>query len=189
MNQLIRQPGDPLLRGLLWLALGRYLYRFTFHNWYPLRWMILSLFGAKVAPDIRFRRTAEIDRPWNLTVGSQTVVGDRAVLRCRAPITIGAECTISQMAVLSTEVYQPNREGFAPHVGPITIDDHCWIATDTFVMPDVHLHEGVVIGARSLVEKDVSSWTVAAGQPATERQKRKFNGHPSSTQQEQTTGS
>ena len=93
------------------------------------------------------------------------------------------------MAMLSTEVYEPNREGYASRVGPITIDDHCWIATDTFVMPDVHLHEGVVIGARSLVEKDVASWIVAAGQPATERQKRKFNGLTSTSQQEQTTGS
>jgi putative colanic acid biosynthesis acetyltransferase WcaF len=48
---------------------------------------------------------------------------------------------------------------------PITIGDHCWIAAESMVMPGINIAEGSVIGARSLVTKDMPSWSVCAGHP------------------------
>lgn len=178
MSSTRTHSADPLMRRLIWRAVGRHLYRWTFHNWYPLRRSILRFFGAQVADDIRFRRTVEIDRPWNLKVGKLAVIGDHALLQCRAPITIGDECTISQMVLLCTEIRDPGQERCPIRIAPIIIEDHCWVAADSMVTPGVHMHEGAVVGARSLVELDIPAWNIVAGQPATIRRKRTYSaGH------------
>lgn len=40
------------------------------------------------------------------------------------------------------------------------------IGMDTFVMPGVTIGEGAIVGAGSLVTKDVPAWTIATGRPA-----------------------
>jgi len=49
---------------------------------------------------------------------------------------------------------------------PITIGNDVYIGTDTFVMMGVNIGNNVVIGARSLITKDVPDNSVAAGHPA-----------------------
>ena len=41
-----------------------------------------------------------------------------------------------------------------------------WIATGAYVLPGVTIGEGSVVGAGSVVTKDVEPWTVVAGNPA-----------------------
>jgi len=48
---------------------------------------------------------------------------------------------------------------------PITVEDNVWLAADVFVHPGVTIGEGAVIGARSVVVKDMPAWTVCAGHP------------------------
>ena len=40
-----------------------------------------------------------------------------------------------------------------------------WLAAECFVMPGVSIGDGAVIGARSVVTKDMAAWTVCAGHP------------------------
>ena len=49
--------------------------------------------------------------------------------------------------------------------GPITIEDHVWIAAESFVHPNVVIREGAVIGARSVVLHEMPAWSVCAGHP------------------------
>ncbi|MBL4902025.1 MAG: hypothetical protein JKY62_05185 [Desulfocapsa sp.] len=49
---------------------------------------------------------------------------------------------------------------------PITIGDQCWICADSFIGPGVVINEGAVVGARSVVIKDVKVWSIVAGNPA-----------------------
>jgi acetyltransferase-like isoleucine patch superfamily enzyme len=42
----------------------------------------------------------------------------------------------------------------------------CLIGMDTIIMPGVTVGEGAIIGAGSLVSKDIPAWTIAAGRPA-----------------------
>lgn len=157
---------DPFIRMFLWRTLGAPLFRASFHNWYPVRRAILRLFGTRLAPTTRFRNTARIDRPWNLRAGKLTMIGDDAHIRARAPVTIGDRCVISQLAMLSTVARQPDAAGFPKKIAPITIEDDCWIAADTLVMPGVTVLAGTVVGARSLVVNDLPGWSIAFGEPA-----------------------
>lgn len=49
---------------------------------------------------------------------------------------------------------------------PITIEDKVWIGFDVTILKGVTIGEGAVIGAKSVVTKDVPAWTVVAGNPA-----------------------
>ena len=51
-------------------------------------------------------------------------------------------------------------------VKPIVLKKGCLIGMESFVMPGVTIGEGAVVGAGSLVTKDVPAWTVATGRPA-----------------------
>lgn len=48
----------------------------------------------------------------------------------------------------------------------ITLKKGCLIATNTMIMPGVTIGEGAIVGAYSLVMKDIPPWTVAIGRPA-----------------------
>lgn len=168
---------DPFLRSLLWRLIGRHLYRLTFHNWYEPRRILLRLFGAEIHPKADIRPTIELDRPWNFAAGELTLIGDHAVFRARARLSIGARCVISQYAVLSTEALSPESDSVvadgAIHA-PITIEDDCWVAAEALIMPGVTVGAGAVVGARSLVDQSIPPWSIAAGEPATIRGTRQF---------------
>lgn len=51
-------------------------------------------------------------------------------------------------------------------VNPIVLKKGCLIGMECFVMPGVTVGEGAIVGAGSLVTKDIPSWTIAAGRPA-----------------------
>jgi len=50
--------------------------------------------------------------------------------------------------------------------GAIRLCKNCAIGTGTLVMPGVTVGEGAVVGAGSLVTKDIPAWTIAIGRPA-----------------------
>jgi acetyltransferase-like isoleucine patch superfamily enzyme len=49
---------------------------------------------------------------------------------------------------------------------PIRICDHAWIGINCIILKGVTIGEGAIIGAGSVVTKDVPPWTVAGGNPA-----------------------
>lgn len=49
---------------------------------------------------------------------------------------------------------------------PIHLCKNCAIGTGTLIMPGVTVGEGAVVGAGSLLTKDIPAWTIAVGRPA-----------------------
>lgn len=56
---------------------------------------------------------------------------------------------------------------------PIVIGKNCWFGDRVFIMPGVTIGNGVVVGAGSVVTKDIQSNCIAAGAPA--KIKKKFS--------------
>jgi maltose O-acetyltransferase len=65
---------------------------------------------------------------------------------------------------------QPNESRIAPYVnshrGSITVGPDAWIGTGAVVLPGVTVGEGAVVGANSVVTRDVPPYTVVGGAPA-----------------------
>lgn len=49
---------------------------------------------------------------------------------------------------------------------PIHIGNNTWLGFDSCIMPGVHVGEGSIVGARSVVFDDVEPYTIVAGNPA-----------------------
>lgn len=49
---------------------------------------------------------------------------------------------------------------------PIVVKDKAWIGMNAIILKGVTIGEGAVVGAGSVVTKDVADWTVVAGNPA-----------------------
>lgn len=52
------------------------------------------------------------------------------------------------------------------HISSVEIGDNVWIGEHVVVMPGVRIGKGSVIGANSVVSRDIPDYTVAVGQPA-----------------------
>lgn len=143
------------------------------HAW---RAFLLRLFGAKIARGVHIYPRAIIWAPWNLEVGEESGVADSAILYNQAPIKLGRRVVISQGTHLCTGTHDYENPGFPLYAKPITVGDHAWVAAECFVHPGINIAEGAVIGARSVVTKDMPAWTVCAGHPCQPIKPRKFEG-------------
>jgi len=151
---------------LLWNLIGQPVFRLTFHNWYETRARILRLFGARIARDTRIRARITIEQPWNLTMGSNSCIGDRSIVYCLGKITLGDNVSISQGVHLCAGTHDFTKYNLPLLRPPIAIEEHAWVAADAFVGPNVTVGEGAILGARSCAMKDLEPWTIYAGNPA-----------------------
>ncbi|MDH4236354.1 MAG: hypothetical protein OEV17_03815 [Nitrospira sp.] len=51
-------------------------------------------------------------------------------------------------------------------VGKVDIHDKAWIGLDAIILKGVTIGEGAIVGAGSVVSKDVPPFTIVAGNPA-----------------------
>lgn len=168
INQRVTSPtttGTKLGR-LLWAAVEMTLYRWSFHTFDGWRCMLLRLFGAKIGPRCAIRRTSRVYYPWNLTMGSVSCLGDDVVIYNLAPVTLGDRVTISQEAYICAGTHDYNLISMPLITKPIVLKDDSWICARVFVSPGVTVGEGGIVGAGSVVTRDVADWTIVAGNPA-----------------------
>ncbi len=151
---------------VLWNSIGQRAFRCTFHNWYGLRNALLRVFGASVGSPVRIRPTVLVEQPWNLSIGNNSSIGDRAVVYCLGKVTIGNHVSISQGAHLCAGTHDYRKLDMPLLRPPIVIHDYAWIAADAFVGPNVVVGEGAVLGARACAMKNLSPWTIFSGNPA-----------------------
>ncbi|KAG1709247.1 hypothetical protein DVH05_019891 [Phytophthora capsici] len=85
------------------------------------------------------------------------------------PITIGDRVMLAPNVQLYTASHplDPEERSSGLEIGkPITIEDDVWIGGNTTVVPGVTIGRGAVIGAGSVVTKNVPPMCVYAGNPA-----------------------
>lgn len=133
----------------------------------PLRIMLLRLFGARIARAC-FIGSARIWIPWNLEMNESAAVANGAELYNLAPISIGPYSVISQGSYLCTATHDYTKPNFPLYSRPITVHGRAWVAARAFLAPGVTIGEGAVVGACSVVTKNVRPWTVCAGNPCRE---------------------
>jgi putative colanic acid biosynthesis acetyltransferase WcaF len=133
---------------------------------YPWRRWLLRLFGAKVGARVRLRPSVTITYPWKVSIGDNAWIGDNATLYSLAPISIGTNTVISQGAYLCGGSHDYRDVTFRIYGEPIMIEPEAWIAAQAFVHPGVTVGRGAIVGACSVVTKDVAPYAIVAGNPA-----------------------
>lgn len=167
------------LPAALWSFPGQLLFRLSPKPLYKLRVRLLNLFGARIDATVRIRPDVSIDRPWNLSMGRKSSLGDGVVVWAHAPVTIGARGTISQYCRLAAFRQSPDHPAAPTVPAPLTIGDDVWIAAESYVAGGQSIPDGVLVGARSVIHGPLDPWTICAGEPAISRRPRPFKGRAS----------
>ncbi len=151
---------------LLWETLRRPLFAWTPRPIWAWRNAVLRAFGAQLGRKVRIDPSARIAIPWNLRVGDNSAIGDRAIVYNLGPIIIGADATISQNVHLCAGGHDFRRADMKLIKAPIAIGSGAWICADAFVGPGVTIGPMAVVGARAVVVRNVAENKVVAGNPA-----------------------
>jgi putative colanic acid biosynthesis acetyltransferase WcaF len=161
----------------LW-ALATPLFRLSPRPLYGWRRLLLRVFGARVGRDVRIHPSARIVIPWNLDIGDQASLGDRALVYNLGKVTIGPRATVSHLAHLCAGSHDYLDPALPLLRLPITIGADAWICAQAFVSPGLVLGDGCVVAAGAVVTRPVAAWTVVGGNPAAPIRERVLRGAP-----------
>jgi acetyltransferase-like isoleucine patch superfamily enzyme len=110
----------------------------------------------------------EMRDPFNISIGTGTIIGDNNILDGRNRIIIGKNVNLSTGVWIWTEQHDPQCPLFSctNKGGPVTIGDRVWVSCRTVILPGITIGEGAVIAAGSVVAKDVEPYCIYGGVPA-----------------------
>lgn len=147
--------GRPRFVQALWVLASSAIFE---RIWCPtaVRVTLLRLFGAEVGQNVLIRHGVRIHWPWKLKIGNEVWIGVDAWLLNLEQITIGSNVCISQGALLCTGSHDTNSASFEFDNAPIDIGDEVWVAARATVLRGVRVGERSVIGATSLISKNVA---------------------------------
>jgi putative colanic acid biosynthesis acetyltransferase WcaF len=117
---------------------------------------------------------ARIWAPWNLELLDECGIANDAILYSQAKITIGHRSVISQGTHLCAGTHDYSSPGFPLITLPIYIGDNVWVAAEAFIHPGITIGESCVIGARSVVTKDMPAGMICTGHPCQPVKRRRF---------------
>ncbi|MEJ2764618.1 hypothetical protein VV869_11735 [Photobacterium sp. MCCC 1A19761] len=155
---------------------------YTLFRWSPIplfgfRRQLLRLFGATIGSQARIYPSTQIWLPANLEMASGATLGPRVNVYNQGAIKIGKDAIVSQGSHLCASTHDYNDPIHPLVLAPITISTNAWVCADAFIGPGVHVGEGAVIGARSVLTKTATAWQVYAGNPARAiKQRAQFGG-------------
>lgn len=159
------------LWSVFYLLFFRYTPRFS-HKW---RAFVLKCFGAKVGTNVHIYPKVVIWAPWNLVIGDNVGIANEVNLYCQGKIVIGNRVTISQGSYVCTGTHDYTLKNHPLITKPINIENNVWVAAECFIHPGVTIGEGAVVGARSVITKDLPQWSVCSGNPCLVVKKREIS--------------
>ncbi|WP_404783316.1 putative colanic acid biosynthesis acetyltransferase [Altericista sp. CCNU0014] len=153
------------LSRLFWQSIQLLLFRFSPIPFHPWRVALLRLFGARIGDSCCIYPDVRIWAPWNLEMGNFSTLGPEANCYNIAPVKLGERVIVSQGVRLYTGSHDYESPTFQLVAQPIQIDDDAWICAEAFLLPNVTIGSGCIIGARSVVTRTQPAWTICAGNP------------------------
>lgn len=104
----------------------------------------------------------------NITIGNNFYANHNCTILDGAKVTFGDNVFIAPNVVFSTAGHAIDAEQRAKGLEialPITIADNVWIGANVSVLPGVSIGSNTVIGAGSVVNRDIPDGVIAAGAP------------------------
>lgn len=109
-------------------------------------------------------------------IDDDTVVGYNSVINAGSNIKIGKKCLISGFVYLQSSSHGINKSQFIKDqqhtYEEIKIEDDVWIGAHSIILKGVRISKGAVIGANSVVKNNVDEYSIVAGSPSKEINKR-----------------
>ncbi len=130
------------------------------------RLMVLRVFGARIYGRPFVHQSAHIHFPANLILQDRACLGEGTVAYTQGIIELRERSTVAQGAYLCTGTHDFSDPALPLVTAPIVVGEDAFVGARAFVLPGITIGAGGVVGAASVVTKDVSAWTIVAGNPA-----------------------
>lgn len=130
--------------------------------------ILTDLLGS-VGEGVEIRPPFFVDYGRYITIGPRTFINYNFTALDVARISIGADVQIGPGVQLLTPTHPLEpwlRRDKMEAAKPITIGDNVWLGGGVIVLPGVSIGENTVVGAGSVVTKDLPANVVAVGNPA-----------------------
>lgn len=126
-----------------------------------------------VGRNVHICKNFSISAPHNMTIGDNVWIGNNFYAKAEGKIIIKSGCIISRYCEIwtSNHNYDSNDLQMIPYdrrfiLKPVEINENVWIGSKVIILPGVSIGEGAVVGAGSVVTKDIPKYAVVGGNPA-----------------------
>ena len=118
--------------------------------------------------DVSVYIPVRIDGAENVEVGDNVSFGPFVHMWGGGGIKIGNGVMIGSHTAITSLTHDYNEEHMNKTLvrKPVVIEDNVWIGAHSIIMPGITIRKGAVIGAGSVVTKDVESDAIVIGAPA-----------------------
>ena len=128
----------------------------------------------KISSDFRFNGENIIFYgSGNILIGKNSYIGANSTIQAaeRCMVQIGDNCSISHNVRMYTCSNKPDQDfnlikSKEKFYGDIVIGNGVWIGANVFINPGIRIDNNVVIGANSVVTKDIKENSIVGGVPA-----------------------
>ena len=133
---------------------------------------IYKLYGVAVTRNLSIRPGGffRIVNPRNVKIGKRCRLNRGVLIGGKCSIVIEDDVVISARSMLldsGLDVTQAVTNNRSKHIESFIVIKRCaWIGAGSIILPGVTIGEYSVVGAGSVVTKDVEPYTVVAGNPA-----------------------
>ncbi len=116
--------------------------------------------------------SARFNHPNNITIGDRTNINRNCMIWAgdTAKVVIGKDCLTGPGVTIIASRYDVRGHNiirsYPPYERDIIIGDDVWLGANVVILPGVKIGNGAIVGAGSVVTKDIESYTVVAGVPA-----------------------
>jgi len=110
-----------------------------------------------------------VGRNGTLEIGDRVLINHGCSLAATQLVRIGDRCNIGSQVILMDSSFHdidPARRDEQPVPAPVILESNVWLAARVIVLPGVTVGENSVVGAGSVVTRDVPPNVLAAGMPA-----------------------
>lgn len=138
-----------------------------YHTPKEVRRMLGEIIGQEVDASITLLPPFYVDYGKHIKIGKGCFIQQCCTFFGRGGITLGNDVLVGPKVNIITINHDPDPENRSATYGrPVVIEDKVWIGINATILPGVKIGYGAIIGANSVVTKDVPPMTVVAGNPA-----------------------
>lgn len=136
----------------------------------PIRYVLCKNIFESCGKNVNIEKGAYIADGKNITIGNNSGIGVNC--RLQQNVKIGSDVMMGEDVIILTNSHKfddyniPMRlQGFK-EIRDVIIGDDVWIGVRVIILPGIKIGKGSIIGAGSVVTKDVDDYSIIGGAPA-----------------------
>jgi len=137
---------------------------------YAIRRILVHYIFKSCGVNVIVKQRAYFGKGVGISIGDNSQIGERSQIG--AYTKIGADVIMAPDVIIWTISHAfdrtdiPINQQGATEIQPVTIGNDVWIGQRAIIKPGVTVGNHAIIGAGSIVTKDIPEWAIVAGKPA-----------------------